>query len=124
MRCYRPVSRCGSAIPVVRVDLPVSKIRKCFGSSRVSQVKRASAAPRAVAEEVAASSDNSGELSSQGSFTSTAYPFTDIEKKWQTYWDENSTFRTPHEVDTSKPKYYVLDMFPYPRYTSSLLICI
>ncbi len=43
-----------------------------------------------------------------------AYPFNDIEKKWQTYWDEHKTFRTPDEVDTSKPKYYVLDMFPYP----------
>ena len=42
------------------------------------------------------------------------YPFNDIEKKWQTYWDEHKTFRTPDEVDTSKPKYYVLDMFPYP----------
>ena len=43
-----------------------------------------------------------------------AYPFKEIEKKWQTYWDEQKTFRTPDEVDTSKPKYYVLDMFPYP----------
>jgi hypothetical protein len=47
---------------------------------------------------------------------STAYPFTDIEQKWQQYWEENKTFRTPEDVDTSKPKYYVLDMFPYPRY--------
>lgn len=46
---------------------------------------------------------------------STAYPFTDIETKWQLYWEEKQTFRTPDEVDTSKPKYYVLDMFPYPR---------
>lgn len=46
---------------------------------------------------------------------SQAYPFPDIEKKWQAYWAANKTFRTPDEVDTSKPKYYVLDMFPYPR---------
>ena len=46
---------------------------------------------------------------------SSAYPFTDIEKKWQQYWEENQTFRTPDNVDTTKPKYYVLDMFPYPR---------
>ncbi len=40
------------------------------------------------------------------------YPFKDIERKWQTYWLENKTFKTP---DVSpKPKYYVLDMFPYP----------
>ncbi len=42
------------------------------------------------------------------------YPFAEIEDKWQSYWEENDTFRTPPEVDTSKPKYYVLDMFPYP----------
>ncbi len=40
------------------------------------------------------------------------YCFTDIEKKWQEYWKENKTFRA--EEDSSKPKYYVLDMFPYP----------
>ncbi|KAI8470252.1 MAG: hypothetical protein J3K34DRAFT_262668 [Monoraphidium minutum] len=45
---------------------------------------------------------------------STAYPFAEIERKWQEHWEKNQTFRTPDEVDTSKPKYYVLDMFPYP----------
>lgn len=44
-----------------------------------------------------------------------AYPFHEIEPKWQRYWEDNHTFRTPDEVDTSKPKFYVLDMFPYPR---------
>lgn len=43
----------------------------------------------------------------------TGYPFADIESKWQAYWEENETFKTP-ERDTSKPKKYVLDMFPYP----------
>ena len=47
---------------------------------------------------------------------STAYPFSDIEGKWQDYWLKNKTFRTPEEVDMTKPKYYVLDMFPYPRW--------
>mmetsp|Transcript_86412 Transcript_86412/g.175635 ORF Transcript_86412/g.175635 Transcript_86412/m.175635 type:complete len:895 (+) Transcript_86412:265-2949(+) len=41
------------------------------------------------------------------------YPFADVEAKWQAYWEENNTFKTP-ERDTSKPKKYVLDMFPYP----------
>ncbi|GIL61315.1 hypothetical protein Vafri_15703 [Volvox africanus] len=45
---------------------------------------------------------------------SQAYPFTEIEAKWQAFWEQNQTFRTPDQVDTSKPKYYVLDMFPYP----------
>jgi leucyl-tRNA synthetase len=43
-----------------------------------------------------------------------AYPFKQIEAKWQSHWERQATFRVPAEVDTSKPKYYVLDMFPYP----------
>lgn len=43
-----------------------------------------------------------------------AYPFHEIEPKWQEYWEKNKTFRTPDEIDTSRPKFYVLDMFPYP----------
>ncbi len=39
------------------------------------------------------------------------YDFLKIEKKWQKFWLENKTFKT--EID-SKPKYYVMDMFPYP----------
>ena len=39
--------------------------------------------------------------------------FTKIEKKWQDYWEENKTFKTDTS-DFSKPKYYALDMFPYP----------
>ena len=40
------------------------------------------------------------------------YNFKEIEKKWQAYWADRQTFRV--ETDPSKPKYYVLDMFPYP----------
>ena len=43
-----------------------------------------------------------------------AYPFKEIEEKWQKYWEENKTFRTPEKIDKSKPKFYVLDMYPYP----------
>jgi leucyl-tRNA synthetase len=35
-----------------------------------------------------------------------------LKKKWQKFWDEKETFKTL--VDQNKPKYYVLDMFPYP----------
>ncbi len=42
------------------------------------------------------------------------YPYSDIEQKWQRIWEGQKTFRTPENVDHSKPKYYVLDMFPYP----------
>ncbi|MBQ9502542.1 MAG: class I tRNA ligase family protein, partial [Lentisphaeria bacterium] len=60
------------------------------------------------------------------------YDFSSIEKKWQTYWESNRTFRA---VDLSpKPKYYCLDMFPYPSgaglhvghpegYTATDIIC-
>ena len=40
------------------------------------------------------------------------YDHTKIEKKWQKFWSKNDTFKTPDFSD--KPKYYALDMFPYP----------
>jgi leucyl-tRNA synthetase len=40
------------------------------------------------------------------------YNFREIEQRWQSYWSENKTFRADNVSD--KPKYYVLDMFPYP----------
>ncbi len=40
------------------------------------------------------------------------YDHQSIEKKWQKYWEENQTYKTSDETD--KPKFYVLDMFPYP----------
>ena len=41
-----------------------------------------------------------------------SYNHQEIEKKWQKYWDKNQSFKT--EKGTEKPKYYILDMFPYP----------
>ena len=44
-----------------------------------------------------------------------AYPVHDIEEKWQRYWEEHQTFRTPDAVpNDADEKFYVLDMFPYP----------
>jgi leucyl-tRNA synthetase len=40
------------------------------------------------------------------------YPFKEIEPKWQKYWADNNIYRT--EDDFTRPKYYILDMFPYP----------
>ncbi|MDP4625092.1 MAG: leucine--tRNA ligase [Akkermansiaceae bacterium] len=46
------------------------------------------------------------------------FPFDEFEPRWQSRWDSEKTFRTPNPgeegFDASKPKYYVLDMFPYP----------
>jgi leucyl-tRNA synthetase len=47
-----------------------------------------------------------------------AYDFVAVERKWQQFWEQNRTFATPNpgdaSFDASKPKCYVLDMFPYP----------
>ena len=40
------------------------------------------------------------------------YNHKEIEKRWQQYWKDNAVYKT--EIDSSRPKYYVLDMFPYP----------
>jgi len=40
------------------------------------------------------------------------YNFSEIEKKWQSYWRDNKIYKV--DIDKNKPKYYVLDMFPYP----------
>ena len=40
------------------------------------------------------------------------YNFKEIEKRWQQYWIDHQTYKVTE--DNSKPKYYVLDMFPYP----------
>jgi len=41
-----------------------------------------------------------------------AYPFKDIEVKWQKFWEENKTYSI--DINSDKPKYYNLCMFPYP----------
>ncbi len=46
------------------------------------------------------------------------YPFDEIEPKWQHYWETHASFRTPNpgdsDFDSTRPKFYVLDMYPYP----------
>ncbi len=50
-----------------------------------------------------------------------AFPFSEFEPKWQDVWEAKKAFRTPNpgdaDFDASKPKYFVLDMFPYPSGT-------
>src|SRR4030042_2133740 len=50
--------------------------------------------------------------SKDNQFCKMEYNFSSIEKKWQKYWEENKTFSVTEDPD--KPKYYVLDMYPYP----------
>ena len=40
-----------------------------------------------------------------------SYRYDEIEQKWQKYWDDNDCFRV---IEEDKPKYYLLEMFPYP----------
>ena len=40
------------------------------------------------------------------------YNFIEIEKKWQQYWRDHKVYKV--DIDHNKPKFYVLDMFPYP----------
>ena len=40
------------------------------------------------------------------------YRHKDIEQRWQQFWKDNKTYKT--EIDNGRPKFYVLDMFPYP----------
>ena len=42
-----------------------------------------------------------------------SYDHKSIESRWQKFWSENQTFKS-EDISTNKPKYYVLDMFPYP----------
>mmetsp|Transcript_4517 Transcript_4517/g.6423 ORF Transcript_4517/g.6423 Transcript_4517/m.6423 type:complete len:894 (-) Transcript_4517:79-2760(-) len=53
------------------------------------------------------------ETTTTSSAAPNAYPFAEVETKWQQYWKENNTFKTPVR-NPDKPKKYVLDMFPYP----------
>ena len=61
-----------------------------------------------------------------------SYNHIQIDQKWQSYWDEHQTFKTPSISD--KPKFYAMDMFPYPSgaglhvghpegYTATDIIC-
>lgn len=51
-------------------------------------------------------------MSSEQDQAVTKYTPATIEPKWQQFWEGNKTFKA--DVDTAKPKYYILDMFPYP----------
>ena len=80
-------------LPVCR-SLPLLRARCCASAAAAADTGKAQAAARR------------------------AYPFDEVEPRWQRHWEEHRTFRTPdigEGLDTSKPKCYILDMFPYPR---------
>ena len=76
--------------------------RRCVSTRDAATTRARAVAPTSSGAEGAASESAGG------------YPFATIEPKWQRFWSSERTFKTPREVDTSKPKFYALDMFPYP----------
>jgi leucyl-tRNA synthetase len=79
--------------------------------------------PQFPARTLQLASDNLDPHSAHPAFMTTTerrkpYPFDQIEPKWQAHWDRHQTFHTPNPgeagFDATRPKYYVLDMFPYP----------
>jgi len=52
------------------------------------------------------------EKSQKNNINNMEYNFNEIEKKWQQYWKDNNTYKV--DINENKPKFYVLDMFPYP----------
>ena len=93
---------------------PLAHASAAASSSDAAAVSAAAAASAPTTQETSTSIQTSQTQSPQ---PSKAYPFAEIEAKWQRVWDQHQTFRTPDlpgELDTSRPKAYVLDMFPYP----------
>jgi len=93
-----PYSLQGSWRQLARLYGPTARARSSLSLRRLRSLQSA-AQPSSVGVDEAA----------------TQYPFREVEERWQRYWEQHATFRTPHAVDTSKPKFYALDMFPYPR---------
>ncbi|XP_010529456.1 PREDICTED: leucine--tRNA ligase, chloroplastic/mitochondrial [Tarenaya hassleriana] len=89
------------------------QLKRPFSGHRLRCRRRSHGGVRSSAAETQ-ETGNSKRDSSATVVTKRVYPFHEIEPKWQQYWEENRTFRTPEDVDTAKPKFYVLDMFPYP----------
>src|SRR5262245_60400282 len=84
----------------------------CLQVNEVEHVPRALCAHGRIASFTVSST--TGDAKRRLQMRMAGYPFKEIEAKWQAYWASHGTFRVPAKVDTSRPKYYVLDMFPYP----------
>lgn len=99
-----PYSLQGSWRQLARLYGPTARARSSLSLRRLRSLQ--SAAPLSAAQPSSVGVDEAA----------TQYPFREVEERWQRYWEQHATFRTPHAVDTSKPKFYALDMFPYPRH--------
>lgn len=86
-----------------------------FSPFCAARLRRSLLGGAAATAPVTEQASTSGQPADAHPVQSKSYPFPEIEKKWQQFWDANKTFRTPDDLDMTKPKHYVLDMFPYPR---------
>jgi len=107
MLALRALSRSCVRARVARCALVARPQRVAIGSHDASGKASRGAAPAASAAE--------SQADTAGAAPGGQYPFKEVEERWQRHWEDNATFRTPTKVDTSKPKFYALDMFPYPR---------
>ena len=98
---------------------PLDTVHRTRHASTICRAQALVADPAVSGQPQKEATPNGG--STQPATKSSAYPFEELEAKWQNFWLQNKTFRTPgiSELDTSKPKFYALDMFPYPRSDST-----
>jgi leucyl-tRNA synthetase len=80
-------------------------------SDRRNIVRQSSYLYRSFSSKIRSTTED--QIESDSSVATNGYPFKEVEKKWQDFWDKNQTFKTP-ERTKGKEKKYVLDMFPYP----------
>ena len=102
-------------VVVVIIGMVCSMLRiKAVVAFRPSPLRRSSTLRLFTSQQIATPTNESGSSGSGSSIPSQQqYPFAHVEPKWQAFWEENQTFRTP-ERSPDKEKKYVLDMFPYP----------
>jgi leucyl-tRNA synthetase len=109
--------RASSVVAFLPARVSRSSFRASAASARTTTTNKASPFARNLLA-VHMSSSSKPELQSSASNSvveKTGYPFAQIEPKWQAFWEENQTFKTPERpTGTTTPKKYVLDMFPYP----------
>jgi len=102
--------RCGASW--ISSSLPTTALG--MSTAEKKQKKRESSSSPTAASSSASEQSSSTE-SAAAPASPMAYPFGTVEPKWQRYWEKHATFRTPNRTaDSSRPKKYVLDMFPYP----------
>ncbi|MQM13733.1 hypothetical protein Taro_046658 [Colocasia esculenta] len=108
-------AQAGTQAPLLQPELPTFTCARsrCF-SPQLRLLRRSSRRSRRIRCGGGVQQQQQEEPAQQRQEQNRTYPFDEIEPRWQRYWEEHRTFRTSDDVDTSRPKFYILDMFPYP----------